>query len=96
MSHNVNLSWTASPDPSVSGYNVYRGAAAGQETTKLNSALVTTTTYDDTTAVDGENFYVVKAVAVVNGVQVEAAPTNEVSVSLPPLPATDLTIVSSN
>lgn len=91
MSHNVNLSWTASADAS-SGYNVYRGTAAGQETTLLTATPITATTYDDTTETAGIWFYAVKSV--VNGV--ESGPSNEVSVSLRPAAPTALVVVSSN
>lgn len=89
MAHSVSLSWTASTDP-VDGYNVYRGSAAGQETTKVNSSLVTGTTYTDTTAVLGDDFYVVRAV--LGGV--EAVNSNEVDARVLPAPATNLTITS--
>jgi len=90
MAHNVNLSWTASTD-TVSGYNVYRGTVAGGETTLLTATPITGTTYDDATATPGKLFYVVKSV--LNGV--ESAASNEITVSLPPAPPTNLVLVSA-
>ena len=90
-SHNVNLQWAASTD-SVSGYNIYRGSAAGQETTLLTPTPITTLTFDDTTETAGVWFYVVKSV--LNGVESNAS--IEVTVTLRPAPPTNLVVVSSN
>jgi hypothetical protein len=63
----------------VSGYNVYR--TWGTETVKLNSALVTGTTYVDGTAQSGETYtYVTKALSE-NGI--ESVPSNQVQVTIP-------------
>lgn len=91
MAHSVNLQWAASSD-AVDGYLIYRGSKAGQEaTTPLNTTLVTGTSYDDTTAVAGQSFYVVKSS--LDGVL--SIVSNEVSVSLPPAPPTNLVVVSA-
>jgi hypothetical protein len=60
----VNLSWTASGDPDVAGYNVYRGTVTGvYDSTPINGTLVTGMTYGDTTGTaDIPYYYVVKAV----------------------------------
>ena len=89
MAHSVQISWTASSD-AVSGYNVYRSAAAGLKTTLLNAALVTATSYTDNTVLPGNWYYDVTAVengaesAVSNSVEaviLPAAPTNVILVS---------------
>lgn len=85
MAHTVTLTWVASID-TVDGYNVYRGTAAGAESTKLNTALVTGTTFTDSTPLGGHDYYTVKAS--LGGV--EAVASNEVSVVVPPSPATNL------
>jgi titin len=90
-SHSVNLSWVASTDP-VTGYNVYKGTAAGAETTLLTATPITALTFDDTTEVAGTYFYVVTSI--LNGV--ESLHSNEVSVSLRPAPPTALTVVSAS
>ncbi|MHB0980362.1 MAG: cytochrome c3 family protein [Thermoleophilia bacterium] len=44
-----SLAWGPSIAPDLAGYNLYRDtSAAGSFTTKVNAALLTTTTYDDT------------------------------------------------
>jgi fibronectin type 3 domain-containing protein len=58
-SHSVSLSWTPSTSWNVDGYNVYRGTTSGGPYTKLNSSLVTTPSYTDTTVVSGQTYYYV-------------------------------------
>jgi len=49
----VNLSWTA-PSPAPAGYNVYRdGSPVNAFGSRLNGALVTTTSYSDSSAIAG-------------------------------------------
>jgi len=91
VAHQAVLTWTASVDP-VQGYNVYRGSAAGQETTKVNgSTLVTGTTYTDSPLPPGAVFYVVRSVE--NGV--ESVNSNEVSAVILPAAPTALAITAS-
>ena len=90
MSHSVQLSWTASTDP-VSGYNVYRSAAAGLKTTLLTPTPITGVTFTDTTAVAGNWFYDVTAVE--NGV--ESLVSNSVEAVLLPAAPTNLVLVSA-
>jgi fibronectin type 3 domain-containing protein len=57
------LGWTASTSTGVTGYNVYRGNASGGPYTVLNSSLVGSLTYTDSTVQAGQTyFYVVTAV----------------------------------
>ena len=88
MAHTVTLNWVASTD-AVDGYNVYRGTAAGVDTLKLNTALVVGTTFTDPSPLGGHDYYEVKAS--LGGV--EAVASNEVSVLVPPAPATNLVAV---
>jgi HYDIN/CFA65/VesB family protein/centrosomal CEP192-like protein/ASPM-SPD-2-Hydin domain-containing protein len=56
--YTVNLSWIASTSSDVVGYNIYRAAytnACGSYS-KINSALNATTTYTDTSVVDGQTY----------------------------------------
>lgn len=85
MSHTVTLNWTASTD-AVDGYDVFRGTVAGAETTKLNTALVTGTSFVDSAPVAGQSFYVAKAS--LGGVLSVAS--NEVTVTLQPAAPTNL------
>jgi fibronectin type 3 domain-containing protein len=59
----VALSWNASTGSSPLTYNVYRGTAAGGESTTAIASNLSGTTYTDTTAANGTKYYyVVKAV----------------------------------
>ena len=59
----VNLAWNANTETDLAGYNVYRSASANGPFTKLNSALLTTRSYQDTTApAVTTSFYQVQAV----------------------------------
>ena len=89
MAHSVSLSWTASSD-AVDGYNVYEGPSAGGETRKVNSAVVTGTTFIDASPTLGNNFYVARSVK--NGV--ESVNSNEVNAVILPAPPTALVVVS--
>ena len=60
------LSWTASTDAKVTGYNVYRASSAAGNYSKL-ADKVTATTYADTSATPGTTYYyVVTAVTAAN------------------------------
>jgi hypothetical protein len=56
--HSASLSWTASTSPNVT-YNIYRSMTSGGPYTKLNSSLIATTTYLDTTVQAGQTYYYV-------------------------------------
>jgi len=55
------LRWNASPD-SVAGYHVYKASSAAGPFTRLNSSLITGTSFTDTTG--GSGTYMVRAVKV--------------------------------
>ncbi|MGD0905956.1 MAG: immunoglobulin domain-containing protein [Candidatus Acidiferrales bacterium] len=80
VSHSVTLSWTASTS-AVSGYNVYRSSVSGGPYTKLNSSLVTTTSYTDATVQAGQTYYYV--VTSVDSSGNESAYSTEVSATVP-------------
>jgi fibronectin type 3 domain-containing protein len=58
VQHTVSLSWTASTS-TVSGYNVYRSTTSGSGYIKINSSLVTSLTYTDSTVTSGITYYYV-------------------------------------
>ncbi len=92
MSHSVSLSWAASVDP-VDGYFIFKGKTAGGEaTTPVNSAIVTGTSFVDTSATPGSEFYVVKSS--LGGVLSIAS--NEIDAVILPAPPTGLTLVSAS
>ena len=57
-SHSVLLAWNASSG-SVSGYNIYRSTVSGSGYTKLNSSLISQTTYTDAIVQAGTTYYYV-------------------------------------
>jgi fibronectin type 3 domain-containing protein len=62
VQHSVALTWNASTS-TVSGYSVYRSTVSGSSYTKINSSLVTTLSYTDSTVQSGTTyFYVTTAV----------------------------------
>jgi len=81
--HDVILSWTASTTPGVEGYDVFRGATSGAESsTPLNSSPIAGTTYADTTAQGGQTYYYVVTAVASNG-QAQSAPSSEASATVP-------------
>jgi len=80
--HAVTLNWTASISSGVIGYNVYRRNAAGGPYTKVNSSVVTVTTYNDNTVQPGQTyFYVVTTINLSD--DVESSYSNEVMAPMP-------------
>ena len=55
----VALSWTASTTPAIVGYNAYRSMISGGPYTKLNSSLITITSYTDLAVNSGYTYYYV-------------------------------------
>jgi len=60
----VKINWTASADPNILGYHVYRSAGLGGPYNRLTGALVTGTTYTDATSIPSSDtlFYQVRAI----------------------------------
>ena len=77
----VTLNWNPSISSGVVGYNVYRGTGSGGPYSRMNSSLVTVTTYNDNTIQSGQTYYYV--VTSVNLSDVESAYSNEVVASIP-------------
>jgi hypothetical protein len=80
ISHSVTLDWTASTS-AVIGYNVYRGTVSGGPYAQLNSPLVTTTQYQDSSVQSGQTYYYV--VTAVDPSHVESTNSNETSATVP-------------
>jgi hypothetical protein len=76
--HSVSLSWKPSTS-SVVGYNLYRRGTLG--VVKLNSQLVTGTSYVDRSVLAGQTyFYLIKAV---NAKGTESTASNEIRTYIP-------------
>ncbi len=77
----VTLTWTVSPEPSTSGYNVYKNT--GQGWVNIGSTLVALTTYLDAGLLNGTYAYRVTAV---DGLGNESLPSNvaTVTIAVPP------------
>lgn len=57
--HSVTLSWTASISPNIQGYNAYRGSTIGGPYVKINTILITGTSYSDNAVTSGTTYYYV-------------------------------------
>ena len=79
--HGVSLAWTASTSPDVIGYNVYRSSTSGSGYSKLNSSLVTETTYSDTVVQAGQTYYYVTTA--VNSSYEESSYSNQTQATVP-------------
>jgi hypothetical protein len=78
--HSVTLSWNASTS-TVTGYNVYRSTSSGTGFTKINSSLVTTTSFEDTTVKASTTYFYVTTLVSSSGT--ESSDSNQVSVTIP-------------
>lgn len=78
--HSVSLNWDPSSS-TVSGYNIYRGTQSGGPYTKLNSALLSSTSYSDTTVQSSTTYYYVATA--VNSSNVESSYSNQATAAIP-------------
>jgi hypothetical protein len=63
----VSLSWTASTEPGILGYNVYRTNKKGDIYYAINTSPVTGLSFTDTGPYNGTNYYIVKAIKMETG-----------------------------
>ncbi len=80
--HAVNLSWTASSSPNVTGYNVYRRTGTSGGYQQINTVLDATTAYTDASVADGQTYYY--ETTAVNSSNEESAPSTPVQAVIPP------------
>jgi hypothetical protein len=80
VSHSVALSWTDGSG-SISGYNIYRSTQSGTGYAKLDSTLVASQSYSDTSVSAGQTYYYV--VTAVDGSGNESAYSAQVSAIVP-------------
>ena len=77
----VRLDWSPSPSPNVAGYNAYRATTPGGPYLRLNSSLLTGTSYTDEMAQRGQTYYYVATAVGTN--QLESARSPEASATVP-------------
>lgn len=79
--HGAVVTWTASSSSGLAGYNVYRATSSSGPFTKLNSALITATTYTDSAVQAGQIYYY--AVTAMNTSGQESTYSTTVSATIP-------------
>jgi hypothetical protein len=78
--HTASLTWEET-DPSVVGYDIYRGKIHGGPYQKINTALEASTNYTDYTVVAGTTYYYVTTA--VDGAGQQSAYSNETKAVIP-------------
>lgn len=78
--HSVGLTWQET-DPSVVGYDIYRGKSHGGPYQKINTALEASTNYTDYTVLAGTTYYYVTTA--VDGTGKQSAYSNETKAVIP-------------
>jgi hypothetical protein len=78
----VTLNWSASTSTGVVGYNIYRGTEPGSYA-QLNGALISVTSYTDSTVQGGQNLTYYYAVTSVDSKGAQSAFSSPVSVLVP-------------
>jgi Abnormal spindle-like microcephaly-assoc'd, ASPM-SPD-2-Hydin/Protein of unknown function (DUF1573) len=80
LSHSVTLSWTASTS-TVLGYNIYRTTVSSSGYARINSGLIPSLTYTDTTVQPGTTYYYV--VTAVDASENESTDSNQATAVIP-------------
>jgi len=80
VAHNVSLTWNGSTSSGVTGYNLMRGTQSGGPYTKVNSATISGTTYNDSSVVSGQKYYYVVTAVSSSG---QSAYSNETPAQIP-------------
>jgi titin len=81
--HDVILTWDASPTSGIAGYFVYRGTTPGGESSvPLNSTPVNATSYTDANVTAGSAYYYVVTAVAADG-STQSASSNEASATVP-------------
>ena len=79
-SHSVSLTWDPSTS-TVTGYNLYRGTQSGGPYSRINSSLLSNTSYDDSGVQSGRNYFYVSTA--VDASNTESAFSNEAAAAIP-------------
>jgi hypothetical protein len=80
VSHSVTLNWTPSTS-SYAGFNVYRGSLSGGPYNKVNSALISSTSFSDASVASGQTYYYVATE--VDSTGAESVYSSEVIATIP-------------
>ncbi|MGH7869487.1 MAG: choice-of-anchor D domain-containing protein, partial [Candidatus Dormibacteraceae bacterium] len=80
----VALSWNASTSKNIVGYNMYRGTHPNGPFNKINTSLITVTSYQDNTVYPGDAYYYMATA--VNSQGVESPDSNEAEAIVPTSP----------
>ena len=80
VNHSVTLDWVPS-DSLYGGFNVYRGSQSGGPYTKVNSALISATSFIDNSVTSGQTYYYVATEMDSTGA--ESSYSSEVSATIP-------------
>ena len=78
--HVVDLHWTAPSGNDLAGYNVYRGPSA-TSLSKINSGLVASTLFDDSSVSNGSTYYYAVTAVEVDGT--ESPKSNTIEATIP-------------
>jgi len=80
VSHTVSLSWTPSSS-TYSGFNVYRGTTSGGPYTRVDTSMISTSSYVDTSVAAGQTYFYVATELDSTGM--ESSYSSEVSAIIP-------------
>ena len=80
LQHSAALTWSASTS-AVAGYNVYRSTVSGGSYTRINSSLVASASYTDSTVQSGTTYFYVTTAVDSSGM--ESVYSNEVPATIP-------------
>ncbi len=80
VSHSATLSWVPSAS-SFAGFNVYRGSLSGGPYARVNTALISATSFIDTSVASGQTYYYVATTMDSTGT--ESPYSSEVSATIP-------------
>jgi fibronectin type 3 domain-containing protein len=80
VSHTVSLSWTPS-SPTFSGFNVYRGTTSGGPYTRVDTSMISATSYVDSGVSSGQTYYYVATEVDSSGT--ESSYSSKVSATIP-------------
>jgi hypothetical protein len=80
VNHSATLSWAPSSS-SFAGFNVYRGSVAGGPYSKVNTTLISATSFIDTSVTSGQTYYYVATE--IDSTGAESLYSSEVSATIP-------------